>query len=159
MTAPLPPAAERVREAAGGLGLAIDVLQHAASTRTAEEAAAACGCEVGAIVKSLVFVGEATGTPMLLLVSGRNRVDLDLAAATCGEALARPDANAVRAWTGFAIGGIPPFGHARKLRTFMDGDLLEYGRVWAAAGTPATVFAVAPRELARVTEATIARIC
>lgn len=155
----LPPAAERVRASAEELELAIHIRQHAQSTRTAEEAAAACGCDVGAIVKSLVFAGETTGAPVLLLVSGRNRVDDATAAAAVGEALSRPDAKAVRAWTGFAIGGIPPFGHAQRIVTFMDEDLFAFEAVWAAAGTPSTVFRIAPRELGRVAGATIIRVC
>jgi prolyl-tRNA editing enzyme YbaK/EbsC (Cys-tRNA(Pro) deacylase) len=139
-------------------GLDIQVRQHEVSTRTAEEAAAACGCEVGAIVKSLVFAGQESGRPVLLLVSGKNRVDEARAAAIIGEALVRPDGKAVRAWTGFAIGGIPPLGHERPLKTYMDEDLLGYDVVWAAAGTPATVFPVDPRELARVTQAPLVRL-
>jgi prolyl-tRNA editing enzyme YbaK/EbsC (Cys-tRNA(Pro) deacylase) len=155
---PLPPASERVRAAAAALGLAIAIREHAVPTRTAEEAALACGCPVGAIVKSLVFAGQASGEPLLCLVSGANRVDEALAAAEVGEAILRPDGRAVRGWTGFAIGGIPPFGHARPLRTFMDRDLLAFGEVWAAAGTPNTVFPLCPHELARATGARVARL-
>ena len=158
MTRPLPPASDRVREAAVGLGLAIEILEHHAPTRTAEEAAAACGCEVAAIVKSLVFAGHQSGEPLLLLVSGANRVDEALAGAEIGEAIIRPDGKAVRAWTGFAIGGIPPFGHARILKTYMDEDLLRHERVWAAAGTPSTIFPIDPHVLARVTGARVARL-
>ncbi|NNM74669.1 YbaK/EbsC family protein [Enterovirga aerilata] len=158
MSRPLPSASERVRETAAGHGLALEIREHAAPTRTAEEAAAACGCEVGAIVKSLVFAGRTSGEPFLLLVSGSNRVDEELAAAETGEPIVRPDGKAVRAWTGFAIGGIPPFGHARPLRTFMDEHLLRYGQVWAAAGTPNTVFPIDPRDLMRVTGARLCRL-
>jgi prolyl-tRNA editing enzyme YbaK/EbsC (Cys-tRNA(Pro) deacylase) len=143
----LPTATRRVAEAAARLQLTIDIAVHQAATRTAEEAAAACGCDVAQIVKSLVFRGKASGTPTLLLVSGRNRVDETVAASAIGEALERPDAAFVREVTGFAIGGIPPFGHARALRTFADADLLGFDHVWAAAGTPNTVFAVDPRAL------------
>jgi prolyl-tRNA editing enzyme YbaK/EbsC (Cys-tRNA(Pro) deacylase) len=145
--ASLPPATQRVAEAAARLKLTIDVAVHQAATRTAEEAAAACGCDVAQIVKSLVFRGKASGTPYLLLVSGRNRVDEARAGGIIGEALERPDAAFVREATGFAIGGIPPFGHARAIRTFADADLLAFDHVWAAAGTPNTVFAVSPRDL------------
>ena len=151
----LPPAAQRVAEAAARLGLAIDLAVHHAATRTAEEAAAACGCEVAQIVKSLVFRGTASGTPYLLLVSGRNRVDEAVAAGVIGEGMERPDAAFVREVTGFAIGGIPPFGHARPLRTFADADLLAFGHVFAAAGTPNAVFAVAPRALVEAIGATV----
>jgi len=148
LTATLPPSAQKVEEAARRLGLAIAVRAMRQSTRTAEEAAAACGCAVGQIVKSLVFAGAASGTPYLLLVSGRNRVDEQAVAALIGEGLTRPNGKTVRDWTGFAIGGIPPFGHATPLETFVDRDLLDYDLVWAAAGTPSAVFSVAPKALA-----------
>ena len=145
--APLPPSAARVQGAAERLGLAISVREMPASTRTAEEAAAACGCDVAQIVKSLVFAGRDSGRPYLLLVSGKNRVDEARVAAIVGEPLTRPKADAVRAWTGYAIGGIPPFGHDAELPTFVDEDLLAYEVVWAAAGTPFAVFSVAPHAL------------
>jgi prolyl-tRNA editing enzyme YbaK/EbsC (Cys-tRNA(Pro) deacylase) len=149
------PAIERVRAAALALGLPIAIRQMPASTRTAAEAAAACGCAVGEIVKSLVFRGRASGRPLLILVSGANRVDEEAAAATVGEALARPDAAFVRAATGYAIGGIPPFGHTAALATFIDRDLLAFAEVWAAAGTPNAVFAVDPARLAAAVDARV----
>ncbi len=151
----LAPSAARVAAAAVILGLDVTVVEMPDSTRTAEEAAAACGCGVGEIAKSLVFRGRTTGTPMLLLVSGVNRVDEQAVAASLGEALVRPRADDVRTLTGFAIGGIPPFGHANPLSVFVDEDLLAYDRVWAAAGTPRAVFAVDPR---RLTEAVGGRV-
>lgn len=147
--APLPPSAARVQAAAERLGLAIAVREMPASTRTAEEAAVACGCDLAQIVKSLVFAGRDSGRPYLLLVSGKNRVDEARIAAVVGEPLTRPKADAVRAWTGYAIGGIPPFGHDAELPTFLDEDLLAYEVVWAAAGTPFAVFSVAPHALAQ----------
>jgi prolyl-tRNA editing enzyme YbaK/EbsC (Cys-tRNA(Pro) deacylase) len=144
---PLPSSAQRVADAAQRLGLNPKIVTMADSTRTAEEAALACGCEVGQIVKSLVFRGANSGTPYLLLVSGKNRVDEAKAAEVIGERLARPDAAYVRGMTGFAIGGIPPFGHAQPLKTFMDADLLTYGDVWTAAGTPHCVMRLTPQEL------------
>jgi prolyl-tRNA editing enzyme YbaK/EbsC (Cys-tRNA(Pro) deacylase) len=158
MTAPLPPSSERVREAAARLGLAVSIREMPQSTRTAEEAAAACGCRVGQIVKSLVFAGAASGEPYLLLVSGQNRVDQAGVATAIGEVLDRPDAARVRAWTGFSIGGIPPFGHDQPMRTFIDRDLLTYDTVWAAAGTPSAVFAADPRALAAATDAVTIRM-
>lgn len=144
----LPPSAQKVQDAAKRLGLSIAVREMPQSTRTAEEAAAACGCAVGQIVKSLVFQGRTSGTAYLLLVSGRNRVNEKGAAAVIGEALTRPGASQVRDRTGFAIGGIPPFGHATAMATFVDRDLLDHEIVWAAAGTPSTVFSVDPKRLA-----------
>jgi prolyl-tRNA editing enzyme YbaK/EbsC (Cys-tRNA(Pro) deacylase) len=157
-TTSLPPSALKVQEAADRLGLSIAVRAMPQSTRTAEEAAAACGCDVGQIVKSLVFAGKASGAPYLLLVSGRNRVDEKGVAAAVGEALARPDAQRVRDWTGFAIGGIPPFGHATAMPVFVDEDLLGFDTVWAAAGTPSAVFAVEPKALAQAIGAKVIRV-
>ena len=151
----LPPSSRKVAEAARAIGLSIEIVVMPSSTRTAEEAASACGCAVGQIVKSLVFRGASSGKPLLLLVSGANRVDEKRAAAAVGEALSRPDAAFVRETTGFAIGGIPPFGHAMPLATFMDADLLGYPVVWAAAGTPAAVFSADPARLKDATGATV----
>lgn len=154
MTA-LPESAVRVAEAAHALGLDVVVVEMPASTRTAEEAAAACGCTVARIAKSLVFRGRATGAPYLFLVSGANRVDEKAAAAELGEALKRTDADDVRALTGYAIGGVPPFGHASALTVLIDRDLLDHPTVWAAAGTPRAVFEVAPRSLAEALRARV----
>jgi prolyl-tRNA editing enzyme YbaK/EbsC (Cys-tRNA(Pro) deacylase) len=149
MNAPLAPSSQKVTDCAARLGLEIHVRAMPQSTRTAEEAAAACECDVAQIVKSLVFQGATSGMPYLLLVSGKNRVDQDGVAHSIGEALSRPDARTVRAWTGFAIGGIPPFGHDRPMKTFIDPDLLAHDIVWAAAGIPNAVFSVEPTALAQ----------
>lgn len=146
-------ASQRFKDAAAAVGLAVEITEHAVSSRTAAEAAAACGCDVGQIVKSLVFRGARTGTPYLLLVSGANRVDQKGVARAIGEPLERPDAEFVRAVTGFAIGGIPPLGHASAIATYIDEDLLGYAQVWAAAGTPNSVFPVAPVRLAEAARA------
>src|ERR1044071_2564024 len=111
----LPPSAVKVAEAAEGLGLSIAIRIMPATTRTAEEAALACGTSVGQIVKSLIFEGRDSGTPLLFLVSGKNRVDEGAVAERIGKKLKRPDAQRVRDITGFAIGGIPPLGHASAL--------------------------------------------
>jgi prolyl-tRNA editing enzyme YbaK/EbsC (Cys-tRNA(Pro) deacylase) len=139
---------DRVRAAAIAAGLTIEVRRMPHSTRTAEDAAAACGTSVGQIVKSLVFRKAESGTPVLLLVSGSNRVDQTAVAAEIGEALERIDATTVRALTGFAIGGVAPIGSLAPLATFMDRDLLQYSTVWAAAGAPDAVFEASPRQLA-----------
>jgi prolyl-tRNA editing enzyme YbaK/EbsC (Cys-tRNA(Pro) deacylase) len=149
----LKPAAQRVQDALLALGLDAEVRHMPASTRTAEEAAQACGCQVGQIVKSLIFRGTETGKPYLLLVSGANRVDTKLAAAQIGEPLGRADADFVRNATGFAIGGIPPLGHAAPIATFVDQALLAFEQVWAAAGTPDAVFPIAPERLVQATGA------
>jgi len=143
----LPAAAKRVQDAADALGLAVTVTIMPDSARTAQEAAEACSCTVSQIVKSLIFKGKDTDQAYLFLVSGTNRVNEKAVAESIGEAIVRPDADFVRNATGFAIGGIPPFGHMVKLETFLDADLLQYETVWAAAGTPRAVFPVDPKRL------------
>lgn len=147
-------APRRVADHARALGLDITVRRMERSTRTAEEAAAACNCAVGQIVKSLVFRGKASGRPYLLLVSGANRVNEKGVAVSLGEGLTRPDAQYVRDLTGYAIGGIPPLAHATAIATYIDRDLLQYETVFAAAGTPDSIFAVAPDRLRDKTGAT-----
>jgi prolyl-tRNA editing enzyme YbaK/EbsC (Cys-tRNA(Pro) deacylase) len=141
-----------------GLGLDADIHRLADSTRTAPEAAAAVGCELGAIVKSLVLRGADTQTPVLALVSGDNRADEALIEAAVGERVERPDAAYVREVTGYSIGGIPPVGHPRPLTTVMDEDLLRFDTVWAAAGNPHAVFPVAPAALAEAARARVMRL-
>lgn len=153
MNEDLPEAARRARAAAAAAGLEIAPQIMPASTRTAQDAAAACGCDVAQIVKSLVFRGVETGRAYLLLVSGANRVDEAAAARAVGEGLGRADATFVRAATGFAIGGVAPFGANAELATFYDPDLLGFATVWAAAGTPLAVFEVAPGALVKATGA------
>ena len=151
----LKPAAQRVQDALRAKRLDCTVRHMDRTTRTAEEAATACGCAVGQIVKSLVFRGARSRRAYLLLVSGANRVDEKRIAAHIGEALERPDAAYVREATGFAIGGIPPLGHDTPLATFMDEALLAYTVVWAAAGTPDAVFPIAPAQLAEAAAAAV----
>ena len=151
----LPAAATRVQAVAETLGLPVRVTIMPAATRTADEAAAACGCAVGQIVKSLIFKGKESGRAYLLLVSGANRVNEEAVGVRLGEAIVRPDADFARSTTGFAIGGIPPFGHATPLVPWLDADLLQYETVWAAAGTPHAVFAVDPNRLRDATRAII----
>ncbi|MEL6374184.1 MAG: YbaK/EbsC family protein [Pseudomonadota bacterium] len=155
---PFKPATQRVIDACRRAGLNVDVVQHGESTRTAEDAARACGCAVGQIIKSLVFQRRDDETPVLLLVAGDNRVNEKAVAGVLGAALKRPDAAYVRSLTGYAIGGIPPLGHATPLATFMDEALLVHARVWAAAGTPDTVFAVDPAALRDAVGATVLRV-
>ena len=126
------------------------------SARTAPEAAAAVGVDVGAIVKSLVF--RCGDDAVLALVSGSNRADEGRLEAELGAPVSRADADLVRAATGFSIGGVPPLGHPRPLRTLVDEDLLGYEVVWAAAGTPHAVFPIEPAELARLTGGRVVRL-
>jgi prolyl-tRNA editing enzyme YbaK/EbsC (Cys-tRNA(Pro) deacylase) len=154
---PLKPSAQRVQDALAGRGLELQVLELEVTARTAAEAAAAVGCEVGQIAKSLVFKGRQGGQAVLVIASGKNRVDLALLEALLGEALDKPDADFVRAQTGFAIGGIPPLGHDRPLATVIDQDLLGYERIWAAAGHPSAVFPCSPAQLVAMTGGRVAR--
>ena len=133
---------------ASGLG-SCRVVELPASTRTAAEAAAAIGCEVAQIAKSIVFRGAASGEPVLVVASGTNRVDEAAVGREAGEGLGRADGAWVKATVGYAIGGIPPLGHPSPVRTFFDPDLLRFPVVWAAAGTPNAVFEVAPEALLR----------
>jgi prolyl-tRNA editing enzyme YbaK/EbsC (Cys-tRNA(Pro) deacylase) len=134
--------------AARELGLSVAVREFPQGTRTAQDAARAIGCQVGQIVKSLVFVA---GTePVLALTSGPNRADTGrLAELLGGRSVRRADPQEARRATGFAIGGTPPFGHPRPLRALCDRDLLGYQEVWAAAGTPQAVFPISPGDLLR----------
>lgn len=150
----LPASARRVAEAAAELSLDIKVREFPEGTRTAADAARAIGCDVAQIVKSLVFLAD--GEPIVCLVSGLNRVDTSRLAAAIGAAkITRADADAVRASTGYAVGGVPPFGHTTPIPVYCDRDLMTYETVWAAAGTPSAVFSVNP---ARLVEATGAEI-
>ncbi len=148
----------RFVKAAKELGLDVALKEFSESTRTAEDAAAACGCDVGQIVKSLVFQGKRSKKPYMLLVSGRNRVDQKGVAQVIGEPLDRPDGQFVRVLTGFAIGGIPPVGHDTPLKTYIDEDLLQYDLIWAAAGSPNSVFPTEPKQLAEVAKAEVIRV-
>jgi prolyl-tRNA editing enzyme YbaK/EbsC (Cys-tRNA(Pro) deacylase) len=135
-------------------GVAIAVKQFPAGTRTAVDAATAIGCEVGQIVKSLVFV--AGGRPVVALVSGANRLDEGRLASVAGAPVAKADAGMAREATGYSIGGVPPFGHATDVPVFMDRDLLGHGVVWAAAGRPDAVFEIAPQRLLELSQAEVA---
>lgn len=144
---------KRVQQTAADAGLDIVVERMPDSTRTAVEAAAACGCDVAQIVKSLIFKGRTSGALKLLLVSGANAVDQEKAASEIGEPLTRADPKEVRAVTGFAIGGVAPIGHLAPIETWMDDALLTHDTVWAAAGAPNAVFSIAPRRLMDLTGA------
>jgi prolyl-tRNA editing enzyme YbaK/EbsC (Cys-tRNA(Pro) deacylase) len=139
-------------------GVEVEVRSFPQGTRTALEAAEAVGVDVGQIVKSLLFARPASGRPLLVLASGANRVDEALVGDVVGEPIARASADAVRAATGFAIGGVPPVGHPEPLETVVDADLLQYGVVWAAAGTPRDNFAIAPDDLVRATNGRVATV-
>ncbi len=158
MAKELSPSAAKVQAALAAAGLAGEVVELPDSTRSAQEAAQAIGCRVEQIVKSLVFRTIASNRPVLVLASGPNRVNEARLGELAGEPIGRADADFVRQRTGFAIGGVPPLGHAEPLVTFIDEDLLRYDELWAAAGTPHAVFRLAPADLARVTAGRVVSI-
>jgi prolyl-tRNA editing enzyme YbaK/EbsC (Cys-tRNA(Pro) deacylase) len=142
---------DRFLREAQALGLHLEVREFPQGTRTAQDAARAIGCEVGQIVKSLVFL---SGTePIVALTSGPNRADTDRLGELAGAPVRRAEAEEARRATGYSIGGTPPFGHSRELRAFCDRDLLGYEVVWAAAGTPHSVFPIQPGTLLRASRA------
>ena len=147
-------ATARFTDAARALGVDVDIREFPEGTRTAQEAADAVGVSIGQIVKSLVFLAD--GAPIVCLVSGANRVDTGRLARAIGAGrLDRANADAAREATGFAVGGVPPFGHATPIPVYCDRDLLAYDVVWAAAGTPKAVFSAAPQRLADACRAEI----
>ena len=148
------PAAARVQATLRALGVSAEVSELSESARTAADAAAACGVAVGQIVKSLVFM--AAGAPVVALVSGSNRLDESRLGSVAGEPVTKAGAEAARGATGYAIGGVPPFGHATDVPVFMDRDLLAYDVVWAAAGRPDSVFQIAPDRLRELSGAVVA---
>jgi prolyl-tRNA editing enzyme YbaK/EbsC (Cys-tRNA(Pro) deacylase) len=144
--------AQRFQDALKGLGFSLQVVELPDSTRTAVEAAQAIGCQLGQIVKSLVFKAKRSERPILVIASGTNRVNERAIEALIGEPLGKADADFVRTRTGFVIGGVPPVGHSEPLQTFIDQDLLVFDEIWAAAGTPNAVFWLTPQDLVRMTE-------
>lgn len=134
------------------LGNRFAVMEFDASTRTAADAAAAIGCTVAQIAKSLIFRGAKSGRPVLVIASGPNRVDEKKVAALIGEEIKRADADFVRKATGFAIGGVPPVGHVEVPVVLIDQTLSAHAEIWAAAGTPNAVFKLTPAALAALTE-------
>lgn len=150
--------AQKVQEALKNLGFTLDVVELPNSTRTAVEAAQAVGCQVGQIVKSLVFKAKRSQRPILVVASGSNRVNEKAIETLIGEPLGKADADFVRQRTGFVIGGVPPVGHVEPLQTFIDQDLLGYAEIWAAAGNPNAVFRLTPEDLIRMTSGVVVKI-
>jgi prolyl-tRNA editing enzyme YbaK/EbsC (Cys-tRNA(Pro) deacylase) len=154
----LSPSAQKVQDALAARGFANQVVEHEQTTRTSAEAAAAVGCEVGQIAKSLIFKGRQSGNAILVIASGANRVDEKKLRGLAGEKVEKPDADFVRERTGFVIGGVPPLGHAEPLITFIDEDLMQFDSIWAAAGTPNAVFPLTPAELVKMTGGLVAAV-
>lgn len=149
---------DRVREALRESELDTSVQELPESTRTASEAAQAVGCEVAQIAKSLVFQGRESGKPYLVITSGSNRVDERKLALLAGEDLQLASPDFVREQSGYSIGGVPPIGHANEIKSFMDEDLLQFELIWAAAGSPHTVFPIDPQRIVDVTGAQVATV-
>lgn len=150
--------AQRVRKALDASGLSLKVIELPVSTRTAREAANAVGCQLGQIVKSLVFRGSQSDTPYLVLMSGPNRADLDQVGLLLGEPVQLAEAEFVRENTGFIIGGVAPIGLSESLQTLIDRDLMQFDSIWAAAGTPRSVFRLSPDELQVLTAGQVANL-
>ena len=158
MSSGLSASARRVQEALAERGVACQVIELPASTRTALEASQAIGCTVQQIVKSLVFRARQSGRTVLVLASGPNRVNEARLGQLLGEPVERADADYVRRQTGFVIGGVPPLGHTQPLETFVDEDLLGYAELWAAAGTPHAVFRLTPDELLQISRGVVTAV-
>lgn len=150
--------AQRVQAALAEFGLDLVVMEFPESTRTAQEAAEAVGCQVGQIVKSLIFQRQPSGQAILIAASGSNRVNEKQIKVLLGEKILRADAEFVRQVSGYPIGGVPPLAHDQKIETIIDQDLLQYEQVWAAAGTPNAVFRLSPQQLVRITNGRLEKI-
>jgi prolyl-tRNA editing enzyme YbaK/EbsC (Cys-tRNA(Pro) deacylase) len=151
MSQPLRPAAQRIQQLLAERGYDCAVVEFAETTRSSADAAAAIGCAVAQIAKSLVFRARPSGRAVLVIASGANRVDEKAVAVALGESLGKADADFVRDRTGFAIGGVAPIGHAFPPVTFIDAELLRHETIWAAAGTPFSVFKLTPGQLVEMT--------
>ncbi len=158
MSAELSSSAGKVQRALHSYGLSCQVVEMPQSTRTAADAARAVGCRLGQIVKSLIFQTAQSLQPILVAVSGANRVNEEKLAGLIAEPLSMADADFVRETTGFVIGGVPPVGHSRRLKVLIDEDLLQYEEIWAAAGTPRAVFKLTPQQLLRITDGRVVSV-
>jgi prolyl-tRNA editing enzyme YbaK/EbsC (Cys-tRNA(Pro) deacylase) len=158
MAEPLSPSAQKVQDALAALGVACQIVESPQPTRTAADAARLVGCQVAQIAKSLVFRGRQSGRPVLVIVSGANRVNEWRIGALLKEALDKAGAAFVREHTGFAIGGVPPVGHAKPLETFIDQDLLKQPEIWAAGGTPNALFRLVPQDLVTMTGGRVVKV-
>ncbi|GCE24670.1 cys-tRNA(pro)/cys-tRNA(cys) deacylase [Dictyobacter alpinus] len=150
--------AKFVQDTLQAQGYSSQVVELSASSRTAQEAAQAIGCQVAQIVKSLIFMTKNTSRPVLVVASGSNRVNEKLLGQLVGEPIVRADPDFVRQHTGYAVGGVAPLGHPEPLLTFIDSDLLQYEQIWAAAGTPFAVFQLTPQELQQMTQGQVVSI-
>ena len=147
----LKPSAVKVQQAVHQLGFEFTIVEFDESTRTSVDAANAIGCTVGQIAKSVIFKAAESGTPVLVLASGPNRIDTKLLSQALGEPIGKANADFVRESTGYVIGSVPPVGHIQPVKTYIDEDLFNFEEIWAAAGTPNAVFKLTPQALAAMT--------
>jgi prolyl-tRNA editing enzyme YbaK/EbsC (Cys-tRNA(Pro) deacylase) len=154
----LSPSVQKVWDSLIAMGYDYKIIEFQDSTRTSAEAANRVGCQIGQIVKSLIFRGQDSGQPLLVLTSGANRVDEGLIGRYSGETIGRANADFVRLTTGFAIGGVPPVGYPQPVNTYLDEDLLQYKKIWAAAGNPNAVFELTPTALIKLTSGKVVRV-
>ena len=158
MTEKLPDSAQAVQQALKSKGIDARIVVLPQSARTAKDAAAAVGCQVDQIAKSLIFRRTDTNQPVLVIASGSNRVDEQLVSAYLNAEIVKADADFVRSSTGFAIGGIPPLGHRNPIQTLVDQSLFQHDLVWAAAGTPNAVFSLNPHRLVEITNGQVVAV-
>jgi prolyl-tRNA editing enzyme YbaK/EbsC (Cys-tRNA(Pro) deacylase) len=158
MSNPLSPSAQKVQDILNALGYSFTVIESETPTKTAQQAADFAGCQLGQIVKSLIFKGRGSGKAILVLTSGSNRVDEKRISDYAGEPIGRADPDFVRTVTGFAIGGVPPVAHLQQAETYLDEDLLQYETIWAAAGTPNSLFELTPAALQEMTKGKVATV-
>jgi len=150
--------AKKVKKFLERFGIENEVREFSETTKTAADAAKALNCEIGQIAKSIIFKGILSNEPVLVIASGGNRIDEKIISEHLGEGIEKADADFVRQKTGFAIGGVSPFGHRQKIQTFIDEDLLSYPLIWAAAGSHNAVFPLAPEELIKITGGKVIRV-
>lgn len=155
MSQTLRPSAEKVQQAVLARGFDFKIVEFPQSTRTAADAATAIGCTVAQIAKSLIFKTTPEETPVLVIASGVNRVDLKKIRHHLNSKISQADADFVRQATGYAIGGVPPVGHPQPILTLIDADLFTHQEIWAAAGTPHAVFRLTPEQLQSLTNGTV----
>lgn len=139
-------------------GYCFEIKEFPFSTHTSTQAAAAIGCDISQIAKSIVFKGKDSQKPILVIVSGKNRVDEKKLEILIGEKIEKADPVFVLETTGFLIGGVPPFGHKQKIKTFIDKDLLKFSEIWAAAGDKNSVFRLTPEELIKISQGEVISI-
>lgn len=149
---------QKIQDALNEYNLGLKVVEFSKLTRTAQEAAESIGCEVGQIAKTLIFKGKNTGKAICIIASGKNRVDEKKIVQLLGEPIEKPNADFVLEQTGFAIGGVPPIGYELDVKPYIDEDLMQYNEIWAAAGTPNSVFCLSPQDLVQITKGRLANV-